>query len=171
MGLETRGKNVVVTSGNGVIVTDIADSLIEGKSFEWLQKRYPVSYEEIWEVVDYYADKVPAKDKNFKLENVGSDTDIDIEVSKVSDTMYFGLINFGKVFLPQSDNTKLLFTKGLEMVITEVCEELLDNGDISEASNLHTVVYNELTNVIGQFDPSDVLASMTFDDNETGTLH
>jgi uncharacterized protein (DUF433 family) len=175
MGLETRGKNVVVTSGHAVVVSDIADSLIDGRDFNWLVNRYPISVTEIWEVIDYYAEKVPATDKNFQLHNLGSDTDVDLEVSKVSDSVYFGLIAFGKVFLPESQDLRVLFTKGLEMIIIEVCNELLDNGDIDDTSNLHSVVYNELTNVIGQFDPSTILSSMpiTFDDeeNDKGILH
>ena len=176
MGLETRGNNVVVTSGNGVLVSDIADSLIDGKEFTWMMNRFPVSYEELWEVIDFYAEKVPTRDDNFELHNLGTDTDIDIEVSKVSDHMFFALVAFGKVFVPQSDDLKYLFSRGLEMTIIEVCEELLETGSIDGTSNMHSIVHNELTNVIGQFDPSEVLASITSeinddDYNNNGVVH
>ena len=90
--------------------------------------------------------------------------------------MFFALVAFGKVFVPQSDDLKFLFSRGLEMTIIEVCEELLETGSIDGTSNMHSIVHNELTNVIGQFDPSEVLASITseIDDDDyknNGVVH
>ena len=69
MGIETRGKNILVTSGHGVLVVNIADQIIEGKSIDWLTKRFPISEQEVWEVIDHYADKVKSDDTNFELSN------------------------------------------------------------------------------------------------------
>lgn len=174
MGLQTRGKNIVVTSGQGVLVHDIADAIIDGYSIDWLTKRFPVSEQEIWEVVDYYADKVNANDSNFQLDNVGGDTEVDIEVSKVSDSIFFGLIAFGKLFYPNMVNFKLLFTKGLEGVIIEICNDLLEDSYVFEASDLHALVYNALETVLGgKFDPNEVLEGLPVDhyNSVKGTIH
>jgi len=173
MGLETRGKNIVVTSGRGVLVVDIADQIIEGKSVEWLTKRFPITEDEVWEVIDYYADKVKDDDKNFELTNVGfTQDDFDIEVSKVSDTIFFGLIRFGKLYHPNLIDFKMLFTKGLEGVIVEICNDLKEDSYVFESSDLHSLVYNQLEAVLGsKFDPEEVLQGLEVEQYRKGTLH
>ena len=174
MGLQTRGKNIVVTSGQGVLVHDIADAIIDGYGIDWLTKRFPISEDEIWEIVDYYADKVSSADSNFQLENVGAGSQVDIEVSKVSDSIFFGLIAFGKLFYPNMVNFKLLFTKGLEGVIIEICNDLKEDSYVFEASDLHALVYNALEEVLGgKFDPDEVLDGLPVDHYNSikGTLH
>ena len=55
--IETRNAtNTMVLSRSGVNVWNVADLLLEKKSFKFLMNRFPINKEEIFAVIDVVAD-------------------------------------------------------------------------------------------------------------------
>ena len=55
--IETRNAtNTLVLSKSGINIWNISDLLLQKKSFDFLQNRFPISKEEIFAVIDCVAD-------------------------------------------------------------------------------------------------------------------
>ena len=163
MSLQTRGNNIVVTGRRGVVVSDIAESIINSKPLEWIKNRFPVNDEEVFEVIDYYGDKLEGtiSDGCLTLLNRGTIEDIDLEVTHISDAMFFKLLQYGRIFYPSELRFEWIFQGGLEMAIIEIFKDIEAGNRDFESSDFHNYVYEAVSDSVGKdINATEVLKSL-----------
>lgn len=165
--IESRGNdNKVVTSAHGVLVEDIAKAVIEYKTLDWICNRYPVSVDEVFEVIDYLADTLEdsINFKSIKFKNLGTPDDIDLETRMITDGVYFKVLQYGKILYPEVEVFEDLYAKGLSSFIADIYTDL-DNGNTDfEYSPIHNAIYHGVTAELGDLTPAEVLANFDFEE-------
>ena len=113
--IETRNAtNTLVLSRSGVNIWNIADMLLQKKSFEFLSSRFPINKEEIFAVIDCVADiKSKHVEGDIEFRDIGEEGMITLETISISEGMYFNIINFARIWYPHTDNLNFLYEKGL----------------------------------------------------------
>ena len=169
--IESRGNdNRTVTSSNGVLTSDITNAVIEYKSIEWITTRYPVTEDEIFEAIDYFADTTEdaIDHKSIKFKNHGTPDDIDLETRMITDSMFFKVVQYGKVLYPELTCFDVLYSKGLAGMIADVYTDLEKGITDFEVSPAHNAVYTGVRNELGDLPPSQVLENFDRDNYNNG---
>ena len=77
--IETRNAtNTMVLSRSGVNIWNVADLLLEKKSFKFLMNRFPINKEEIFAVIDVVAVAPGAAISGNVNDNVGTSGNVDV---------------------------------------------------------------------------------------------
>jgi len=128
----TNRNNHLVVGKRAILIRDITESVCNRKSMDWIKNRYPIDEMEVWECIDTIADidDLPAG-VHLKVRNTSADKqDIVMEVAQISDTFFIKTIQYGKIFLPDSDDFELIFNVGLNRLALESYDDIV-NGSIS----------------------------------------
>ena len=156
----TSRNNHLVVGKRAVLIRDVCDSVCNRKSMEWIQNRYPVDQLEVWECIDTIADiDNLTSGVNLKVKNNSKDKqNIIMEVAQISDTFFIKAIQYGKIFLPDSDNFEEVFNAGLNRLALESYEDVV-NGSISyQESDLHNLTFNAFNKELeGILTPREIL--------------
>ncbi len=140
----TNRNNHLVVGKRAILIRDITESVCNRKSMDWIKNRYPIDEMEVWECIDTIADidDLPAG-VHLKVRNTSADKqDIVMEVAQISDVFFIKTIQYGKIFLPDSDDFELIFNVGLNRLALESYDDIV-NGSISyQESDLHNLTYN-----------------------------
>ena len=150
----TNRSNHLVVGKRAILVRDVTESVCNRKSMDWIKNRYPIDELEVWECVDTIADidELPAG-VHLKVKNNSKDKqDIIMEVAQISDIFFIKAIQYGKIFLPDSNDFEAVFNSGLNRLALESYEDVV-NGSISyQESDLHNLTFNafnkELENIL-----------------------
>lgn len=162
MPIESRGNlNTLVLSNSAVPVADIAEAIIDGYDMNWLCERFPIKQHEVFEVIDAVADMMDESyHNNISLRNLGDESNIDLETTSVSDSMFFNLVNYGRTTKPSELDFNILFSTGLKSVIIDIYRDLKNNVNHYENSAVHEAVYNALEKIVKNADPNQILANL-----------
>jgi uncharacterized protein (DUF433 family) len=160
MAIDSRGaQGTLVLSKSGVPVYDVADAIITEYNVEWICKRYPITPAEVFEVAEAMSDLLQDWDNGLEFRNAGTETDVTLETIKVSDTVFFNLISYGRAIAPHVENFDQLYRLGLVEVVKDLYQALKDNKlhEVAEPNGLHSVVYDALYRILGDVNPDQVL--------------
>ena len=159
--IETRNAtNTLVLSKSGINIWNISDLLLQKKSFDFLQKRFPISREEIFAVIDCVADvrsKHVAGDIEFR--DIGEEGMITLETISLSEGMYFNVINFARIWYPDIDDLDFLFEKGLSYLLIEIYTDINNNVTTFMDSDLHDVIHQAVKLSVGPIDDPNFILS------------
>ena len=82
---------------------------------------------------------------HLKVSNTSQDRqNINLETVQISDTFFIKVIQFGKIFLPESNDFNELFDKGFIKLATEVYGDLTQGVTTFEESDVHVVIYKAI---------------------------
>ena len=143
--------NHLVVGKRAILVRDVVNSVCDRQTIEFITKRFPVDLLEIWECIDTIAD-IDSLGRGVHLKVVNNSLDrqdIKIETVQISDTFFIKVVQFGKIFLPESNNFNELFDKGFIKLAVEVYDDITQGIDTFEESELHVVVYKAVDGAIG----------------------
>jgi len=164
MGIEAKDTNIIVTSKHSVLISDVADEVTRNKSIEWLQRRFPVTEAEIFEIIDFYADKFDEHDEtSIDLQNIGNAVDIDLECKSVSDGMFFNILSYGKQFFPNENRFPMLFKYGLHTIVIECMTDIKNGNKDFESSSMHVAVYDTIKEIVSELSPDEIINSLNED--------
>jgi len=144
----TNRNNHLVVGKRAILVRDVTDSVCNRKTIDWIKQRFPIDDNEIWECIDTIADiDTLSTGTHLKVKNTSEDKhNIIMEVAQISDLFFIKTIQYGKIFLPNSDNFEEIFNAGLNRLALESYEDVV-NGKISyEESDLHLLTFNAFNN-------------------------
>ena len=160
--------NHLVVGKRAVLIRDIVDSVCARNTIEFITKRYPVSLLEIWECIDAIADiDKLGRGVHLKVNNSSSDRqNINLETIQISDTFFIKVVQFGKIFLPDSNDFSKLFDTGFIKLATEVYGDLSQGISTFEESDVHVVVYKAIDNAIGDTISNDELYRLLKEQDE-----
>ena len=142
--------NTLVVGKNAVPVRKVADDVCDRKPIDYFTRRYPLTTAEIFECIDAVADiDKLAKTKNLILRNVGEGkADLLIEVRQVTDICFLKLVQYGRVYLPNSTDFNQLFDTGLLMMSYDVYKDIIEgNKQNVFADELSECVYNAMSDM------------------------
>ena len=151
--------NHLVVGKRAILVRDVVNSVCDRQTIEFITKRFPVDLLEIWECIDTIAD-IDSLGRGVHLKVVNNSLDrqdIKIETVQISDTFFIKVVQFGKIFLPESNNFNELFDKGFIKLAVEVYDDITQGIDTFEESELHEVVYKAVDGAIGDTISNDEL--------------
>lgn len=165
--LSSRNNHLVVGK-RAVLVRDVVDSVCARNTIDFITKRYPLDVSEVWECIDAIADiDKLGRGVHLKVSNTSQDRqNINLETIQISDTFFIKVIQFGKIFLPDSNNFSKLFDKGFIKLATEVYGDLVEGSNTFEESDVHVVVYKAIDDAIGDTIANDQLYSLLKEQDE-----
>ena len=143
--------NHLVVGKRAVLIRDITDSVCARNDIDFITRRFPVSESEVWECIDAIADiDRIGRGVHLKVSNTSQDRqNINLETVQISDIFFIKVIQFGKIFLPESNNFNKLFDKGFIKLATEVYGDLTQGVTTFEESDVHVVIHRAIDNAIG----------------------
>lgn len=166
MTIERRGDGILVLQESGVLIFDIAEQIASGKTMAWLCERYPVTPEDIFDVIDETADALNDWEDAITLENVGDAEFINLQTTKVNNTLFFNVLSFGRCYDQNITDFQQMYITGLERVVYDIYSDIRDAAYGYEDSDLHLVIYDALLDAIGDIDPEKVIAFLEDRHNE-----
>ena len=143
--------NHLVVGKRAVLIRDITDSVCARNDIDFITRRFPVNITEVWECIDAIADiDRIGRGVHLKVSNTSQDRqNINLETVQISDIFFIKVIQFGKIFLPESNNFNKLFDKGFIKLATEVYGDLTQGVTTFEESDVHVVIHRAIDNAIG----------------------
>ena len=101
--------NHLVVGKRAVLIRDITDSVCARNNIDFITRRFPVNITEVWECIDAIADiDRIGRGVHLKVSNTSQDRqNINLETVQISDIFFIKVIQFGKIFLPESNNSEL----------------------------------------------------------------
>jgi len=153
----TRGKNrILVLEPKGIPIQDVADAITDGNEMDWILTRFPITEEEVFEVIDIAGDLCETWEDSIVLKNVGDEENIDLEATNVNSTMFFNTVKYGRI-LNKSNVFPELFRSGLVTIIAEIYADKISGKDAYTDSPIHHAIWRALMAEIGDVDPTDSL--------------
>ena len=165
--IETRNAtNTMVLSRSGVNVWNVADLLLEKKSFEFLMNRFPINKEEIFAVIDVVADtKCKHVEGDIEFRDIGTDGHVTLETISMSEGMYFNIISFARIWYPAEEDLTFLYEKGLSYILIEIFTDLINDMDTYLDNDLHEIIYHAVKFCIGPVgDPNFILSGLPIEE-------
>ena len=143
--------NHLVVGKRAVLIRDITDSVCARNDIDFITRRFPVNISEVWECIDAIADiDRIGRGVHLKVSNTSQDRqNINLETVQISDIFFIKVIQFGKIFLPESNNFNKLFDKGFIKLAAEVYGDLTQGVTTFEESDVHVVIHRAIDNAIG----------------------
>lgn len=164
--ISSRNGNLIYGK-RAVLVRDVVDSVCDRKDMDWLTKRYPLLEQDILECIDCIADlETLGKGEHIRLKNTGDSQDIQLETVSISDKIFLKLIQYGRIFYPECTNLDLLYDKGFRVCSIEIFEDLVNNNNNFENSEIHSEIYDAYINCLGNDINSQLLLNL-LKENET----
>jgi hypothetical protein len=167
--IKTKGPyNIHVVARNNVPVYDICDAVAEHKSLEWIQNRYMITEDEVFECLDTYVDLAEKNPFQLTLRCAADETDSDIyiiDTSHINDKMYFSILIYGRLFFETKDLHEL-FTYALNLIIIESVLDFRENSS-QDPESMHMAVFEAFEESYGRIDESNVDHILTQLDHNT----
>lgn len=130
MSIVTRGpRSILVIERNAVPVQDVCDAVAEHKTLEWLQQRYSLHADEVFDCLDAYVDMSEKHNKNMLSLAVYRDEAqriAGIDTVAINDRVYFATLLYGRTLFPDVDNLGDLFLRALNVIIIECLMDIKD---------------------------------------------
>ena len=146
--IKTRNHTLVIGKMS-VPVRNITDSIIDRKNMNYITKRFPVSVEEVFECIDTIADIETFNGTgHLSVRNNGSNDDVVLECTAISDVLWLKLIQYGRIFASDIDTFHKLFDKGFRMCAIECLDDIVNDRTDFESSELHNIVFDAITSVV-----------------------
>lgn len=162
--ISSRNGNLIYGK-RAVLISDVVNSVCERKDMEWLTLRYPLAEHEILECIECIADLEDlGRGEHLKLRNAGDSQDIQLETTSISDKIFLKLIQYGRTYSPECTDINLLFDKGFRVCSIEVFEDIVNNVDSFEHSDLHSEVYKAYINCLGNSIDTNVILQLLKED-------
>jgi len=160
-----EGTGTLVLEKSGVPIYDVADAIIEYYNIESVCEKFPISKEEVFEVVDAMTGILDGwEDGDIKLTNNGDVTNINLQTEIVSDTLFFHLLSYGRTENTESDDFDELYRTGLGKIVGEIFSGMVhEDFDVTD-SPMHRAIYNALVVTIG-----DNIKEIIIEANNKGT--
>lgn len=161
-----RGKTkVMVLEPHGVPIQEIADAITNDHDMAWICNKYPITDEEVFEVIEVAADHLNNWKNSITLKNCGDEENIDLEATNVNSTMFFNILAYGRIQQETNDFIEL-FRIGLVALIEEIYTDINDESDAFMSSNIHASLYKALVKEIGDVDPTQVVEHLAESEKE-----
>ncbi len=160
--------NHLVVGKRAILVRDVVDQVCARQTMEFLSKRFPIDTFEVWECIDTIADiDTIGRGTHLKVINNSTDRqDIKLETVQISDILFIKVIQFGKIFLPESNDFNKLFDKGFVKLAVEVYGDLTNGVTTFEESDIHVIVYKAIDEAIGYTLTNEALFKMLSEEDE-----
>ncbi len=85
---------------------------------------------------------------------------------QISDILFIKVIQFGKIFLPESNDFNKLFDKGFVKLAVEVYGDLTNGVTTFEESDIHVIVYKAIDGAIGDTLTNEALFKLLSEEDE-----
>jgi hypothetical protein len=167
--IKTKGPlNIHVVARNNVPVDDVCDAVAEHKTLEWIQTRYMVTEDEVFECLDTYVDLTEKKSFHLELSCIADPENSNIygiETSVINDKMYFSVLLYGRLFF-ETRNLQELFTYALNLIIIESVMDL-KQAEPTDPNSMHSVVLDAFRQSYGDIDETNIDHILTQLDHQT----
>jgi len=161
-----RGSNkVLVLEPQGVPIQEVADAITNDHDMKWICNRFPITEEEVFEVIDAAVSHLDNWEDSITLKNLGDLENIDLEATKVNSTMFFNILAFGRIQKETNDFIEL-FRLGLVALIEEIYTDISNESQAFMSSDIHASLYKALIKEIGDVDPTDVVTNLAESEEE-----
>lgn len=156
MTIITKGpQSVYVIERNSVPIVDVCDHISDHKTVSWLQKRYNITVDEIFECLDTFIDLTDKQE--FKIDIVCYKDEetkkiFGIETKGINDKAYFSILTYGRIFFPDIVEFETLYVHSLNLIIIESLISAKDNVDMLDVDNIHTAVFKSFVKSFGSVD-------------------
>lgn len=156
--ISTRGpNNVLVLDRSTVPVVEICSAIISMDDITDISKKYPVSTAEIFACAELYSDHYGPTEYDFiELESQLVDKELEVITVGISDWVFLSLINFAHFDNETTTDIRLLYSMGLQKVLTECLIDIKNGEDHYEYSDLHRYVLDAFMYVYGPVDQDNV---------------
>ncbi len=181
MSIVTKGPfNVYVIERNSVPVVDVCDHVSDHKTIEWLQTRYNITLDEIFECLDMFLDLTDKQEFKIDIEcykDNETNKIFGIETKGINDKSYFSVLTYGRIFFPDILDFKTLYVYSLNLIIIEALISIKENSNFESEENIHSAVLNAfiksygpidsnlVEEMLNQLDYNDILDKINHDKN------
>lgn len=164
MNINTRGdNNTLVLARSGVPIFDISDALLARKDISWICNRFPVTVDEVFYALETVADLLNDFEGGINVSNVGDYDNIELETISINETVYFNILQYGRIDKPDMLDLDKLYSYGFTKVIKEIYQDLAEGKEYFKQHELHNVVYEALCKILPNVDPQLILNEMCND--------
>jgi len=150
--ISTRGRNnSLVVDRTCVAVKDVCEAVSRYNTVEEIIQRFQVNETELFECIDTFTDINEISDKDFvKFEWEDVEGNVDLNTTAVSDWVYLSVIGYGRVFSPECQTFRDLYSFGLEQIFMDCLKDVIDgNRNFEEVSSLHGMIFQSFEQVYG----------------------
>lgn len=143
--ISTRGpRNTLVLDRNCVPISAVCDQLCIGTDYRLIQRRFSISFDEIYACAEAWTDLKPCTDEDFiSLSVYENNGEFDVQTTGISDWIFLSLLTLGRLGHSDVDSAPTLHAYGLEAVITDCCFDIVSGTDHYKMSDLHKCVFEE----------------------------
>jgi len=155
MSVVTKGpRNIFVIERNSVPVKDVCDAVAEHKTLNWLQQRFGVRIDEVFECLDTYVDISEKDNKNVLSLAIYRDEQqklVGIDTVAINDRVYFAVLCYGSMFFNDITCFNELFTRSLKVIAVECLMDIRDgvSYDHTDRNFVHSIVLTALEQSTG----------------------
>lgn len=151
-GISTRGpRNTLVIDRTAVPLNKVVDGICQRTPVEKLQKRFPITADEIFLCAETWCDVRDATENDFiELAVTDINQEIDVLTTGISDWVYLSILTVGRHNEAQQDDYDALYLRGIQSVFSECFVDIMAGNTNYEISDLHRIVFNEFTSKYGQ---------------------
>tara|TARA_B100000900_G_scaffold387517_1_gene378803 strand:- start:1310 stop:1810 length:501 start_codon:yes stop_codon:yes gene_type:complete len=143
-----------------VPVRNITDAILDRSPVDVIQKRFPVSVDEIFECLDAIADHdtIDIHDRLVVVNQSINADEITLATTSIADTIFLKVLQMGRNTDINITDINDLYDIGFRTLAIESYEDKL-NGDnhLEEVSDIHSIVNSAISNAVPDIDPSTIL--------------
>ena len=177
--ISTRGpNNILVLDSVGVPIEEVANSVLRLEFMDKVTNKYLISQEEVYQSIETLVDTTPMSENDFiefriDRENNG---DIGVETNGLSDWVYFSVLSYGRMLMPNEQRFRTVYAYGMESIMVDILTDLKTHKNDYENSDIHRLIYHSFIDAYGPIkqEEIDMLLGTLYQDNEIlnpGTVH
>lgn len=151
-----------------VPVRNVTDAFLDRSPVEFIQKRFPLSVEEIFECLDAVADHdtIGVQDRLVVVNQSIDAQEITLATTSIADTIFLKVLQIGRNTNINITNINDLYEIGFKTLAIESYEDKVSgNNHLEEVSDIHSIVNSAISNAIPDMEPSTILKFLKEDDN------
>ena len=164
----TNLNGTLVIGALKVPVRNITDALLDRSPVDVIQKRFPLSVEEIFECLDAVADHdtIGVQDRLVVVNQSIDAQEITLATTSIADTIFLKVLQIGRNTNINITNINDLYEIGFKTLAIESYEDKVSgNNHLEEVSDIHSIVNSAISNAIPDMEPSTILKFLKEDDN------
>ncbi len=143
-----------------VPVRNVTDALLDRSPLAVIQKRFPVSEEEIFECLDAVADHdtIDIHDRLVVVNQSVEHDEITLATTSIADTIFLKVLQMGRNTNINITDINELYEIGFRTLAIESYEDQVNgNNQLEEISDIHSIVNSAISNAVPDLEPSTIL--------------
>ena len=151
-----------------VPVRNITDSILDRNPVDVIQKRFPISVEEIFECLDAVADHdtIGIHDRLVVVNQSVDNQEITLTTTSIADTIFLKVLQMGRNTNINITDINDLYEIGFRTLAIESYEDKVSgNNYLEEVSDIHSIVNSAISNAVPDIEAETILKFLKEDDN------